>query len=192
MGKHRLRSKGGPSGANLDPIELNLMPFIDIFSLLCTFLLFSAVFVTVGIHEVQIPFFTNAAPPPKKKEDDRELTLKVDLKVESVDFSMAYSKAPTNEKSYTYPRTPEGLGNLHQRLVQTRTEFPEADKVTLFVEDPITYDEIVAVLDEIKLLKEGDPPVPQSPAPNQVEADPAQGPVANYLYSKVVMGNVVL
>ena len=41
---------------------------IDIFSLLCTFLLFSAVYVSIGIQTVQVPFFTNAASD--KKDDE--------------------------------------------------------------------------------------------------------------------------
>ena len=54
-----------PPGA----VELNVMPFIDIFSLLCTFLLMSAVFLSIGILEVQVPFLTNAAMSEAKKKE---------------------------------------------------------------------------------------------------------------------------
>lgn len=36
--------------------QLNIMPFIDIFSMLNTFLLISASFVSIGILKVQVPF----------------------------------------------------------------------------------------------------------------------------------------
>ena len=54
------------------------MPFVDIFSLLTTFLLFSAVFVKIGILEVQVPFLSNAAPPPDEKPS-RSISVNVDM-----------------------------------------------------------------------------------------------------------------
>ena len=54
--KRRKQKAGFVEGA---PVELNVMPFIDVFSLLTTFLLFSAAFITIGILEVQIHYFRN-------------------------------------------------------------------------------------------------------------------------------------
>ena len=57
--------------------ELNIVPFIDVFSMLNTFLLMTAVFTAIGIIEVQIPFLTSAPPP--KEELTRSLDVKVDM-----------------------------------------------------------------------------------------------------------------
>jgi len=75
-------------------IELNIMPFIDVFSLLNTFLLMSAVFLSIGILEVQIPFLTSA--PPEKKEDSRSLEIKVDMEKTKIEVTAAYNKPPIN------------------------------------------------------------------------------------------------
>ena len=62
-------------------VELNIMPFIDIFSMLNTFLLFSAVFLSVGVLEVQIPFLSNQ-PPPDDPKDSRLFQVNVDVSKE--------------------------------------------------------------------------------------------------------------
>ncbi len=64
-------------------IQLNIMPFIDVFSLLNTFLLMSAVFLAVGIIEVQIPFLTTA--PPDKKTDEKFCDVKVDMEKDKIE-----------------------------------------------------------------------------------------------------------
>ena len=63
-------------------IQLNIMPFIDVFSLLNTFLLMSAVFLSVGIIEVQIPFLTSAPP---EKQDEKFCDVKVDMEKEKIE-----------------------------------------------------------------------------------------------------------
>ena len=80
-----------------DSVELNIMPFIDIFSLLCTFLLFSAVFVAVGIHVVQVPFLSNAASE-KGEDNKRIMKVKVDVSVNRIDLTTSWSEAPVDEK----------------------------------------------------------------------------------------------
>ena len=53
MSRRKKRKK-----AAYNEIVLNIMPFIDVFSMLNTFLLYSAVFLAVGIIEVQIPYLS--------------------------------------------------------------------------------------------------------------------------------------
>ncbi len=55
--------------------ELNIMPFIDIFSMLNTFLLISAAFINLGIIKVQVPFLSNA--PQDKTKPTRTLEINV-------------------------------------------------------------------------------------------------------------------
>ena len=76
MAGHRKKKRMGADGGG--SIELNVMPFIDVFSLLTTFLLFSAVFVQIGILEVQVPFLSNSNPPDNSKPS-RDLSIKLDV-----------------------------------------------------------------------------------------------------------------
>ena len=165
--------------------ELNIMPFIDVFSVLTTFLLISAAFLSMGIIEVQIPFFTNA--PPSKEKPQRSLTINVEVEKTKIILKTEYTAAPVNKDEKEYELNEDGLDQLHRALVTLRQKEPDSDKVTLFSEDDVVYNDLVKVLDAIKNLKPDDPRI-------KVTDDK----VANterelgQLYKKVVMGSVIL
>lgn len=170
--------------------ELNVMPFVDIFSLLCTFLLFTAVFVSIAIHEVQVPFFSNAAPAREQKQE-RSLIVNIHLNKNEIALSTAYTRPPQSEDKKIFPRTDEGLRQFHQELVQLRRTNQNSDKATLFVEDSITYAELVSVLDQIKLLLPADEGF-QASAQASAQGSGGAQRREDGLFSKVVMGDVVL
>lgn len=177
--KNHVHPQGG-SG-----VELNVMPFVDIFSLLCTFLLFSAVFVTIGILQVQIPFLSNAAPEESEKNvKTRELILNVDVAKNSIELTTSYSSSPVNQKKTNYERTVAGLDDFHQDLVDLKNKHEDADKVTLFVDDEVLYDDLVKVLDKIKLRFPDDA--------GYVDGDESDRKDRSSLFPKVVMGNIIL
>ncbi len=174
--KHRKKALAG-----YEEPELNVMPFIDVFGLLTTYLLFSAVFVSVGIHEVQIPFFSNASPP--KESPQRSVSLKVEVEKEKIFLRTTWSPGPENPESFEYPNTKEGAAQLHDQLIRLKSQNPDTDLVTLFTEDDVTWSELNAVLDAVKLRWENDPVLP---AAGNEPRD------ATNLYRKVVMGSVIL
>ena len=165
-------------------VDLNLMPFIDVFSILTTFLLISAAFVSMGIIEVQIPFFTNA--PPSKDKPARLLDIKVDVEKTKVSLRTEYTVAPTNANERDYEFTDDGLDQLHRDLVSLRQKEPDSDKVTLFSDDDVLYQDLVRVLDAIKNLKPDDPKLTVNEEDGENERKLGQ------LYRKVVMGSVIL
>jgi len=167
--------------------ELNVMPFIDIFSMLNTFLLVSASFIGLGILEVQIPFFSNS-PEVKDEEPSRSMSIKVEIEPEVIFLKTSWSEAPINSTTEKYTLDPEGIEKLHQELIKLRTNVPKTDKVTLFSDDDVKYDEMILVLDAIKTLKETDPDIPIE------DEDSKSGPKVSgrFLYHKVTMGNVIL
>lgn len=166
-------------------VELNIMPFIDVFSLLNTFLLFSAVFVSIGIIEVQIPFFSNAPSEPQEEpKSSRTLAVKVEMSTSEVKLSSEWSEPPTEAQSWDYPLTDAGVADFHGQLVRIRVDEAEnVNKVDFFSEDDVTYDQLAQVLDAVKLRWEGDPLLP--------EAD-GHGPVELFLFEKIIMGDVLL
>lgn len=166
-------------------IELNIIPFIDVFSMLNTFLLFSAVFVATGILEVQIPFLSSAPPP--KEEGQRVLQIKIDAEKSKVQVITEYSKEPRNEQKFDFPNSKEGLDLMHERLVAIRKANPDQDKVTFFSEDDVIWENISAILDATKFRRPTDPVFPvKNPQTGEVEQD------QNFLFPKVVMGSVML
>ncbi len=167
-------------------VELNVMPFVDVFSLLTTFLLFSAVFLAIGILEVQIPFLSNTPPPPDKPA--RELEVKVDLERTKITLTTSYTAPPENEKNEVFQRDPDGISQMHQKLVGIRLQNPKLDKLSFFVEDDVTYAQMTEVLDAIKLRQPGDPEIPIPPDANEKQA----AVLKSALFPKVVMQSVML
>jgi biopolymer transport protein ExbD len=170
----------------LKAVELNVMPFVDVFSLLTTFLLFSAVFIQIGVLEVQIPFLSNAKPPDFQKPQ-REFEVKVDVSLEFVEINSSWTVAPIEERKKQFPRTKEGIAEFHRELLAIRTEHPDTDKLTMFADDEVIYKDLAEVIDAVKFLAEGESlPPPKNPETlKNSEAQPT-------LFPKVVMGSVML
>lgn len=164
--------------------ELNIMPFIDIFSMLNTFLLVSASFVNIGILTVQIPFLTNA-PPPKDKPQ-RSFSINVNVEKDKAELETKFSAEPVDRKTQEYKLDKDGLKSMHQELVKLRVAQKETDTVTVFSEDDVTYDNLVKVLDSIKALEPTDPPI------TIMDERLNQPRRSIELYEKVVLGSVIL
>lgn len=175
------RKKKRKSSVEEVSTELNIMPFIDIFSILNTFLLVSAAFVKIGLIEVQVPFMTNA-PPPKDKPP-RSLAINVAVDREKVELETRWDQPPEDLTKKEYTLQQGDLDRLHADLVQLRQKYPEFDKVDVFSEDDVKYKELVRVLDTIMLHRKGDP----------IFEDPSKkNGKGQFIYRKVVMAGVIL
>lgn len=167
-------------------VELNIMPFIDVFSMLNTFLLLSAVFFSIGMFEVQLPFFSNS-PETKQDKPVRSLDVKVNVEKEKVELTTSYTLPPANEKTDTYDITPEGMDRLHAALVEIRKANEDVKKVTLYCEDDVIYEQLVKVIDEVKSRRATDPVLYMTE-----DKSGARVETKEVLFPQVVMGSVVL
>ena len=167
-------------------VELMVMPFIDVFSILVTFLLTMAVFVSFGIIEVQIPFLSSE--PPKKEDSDRSFEVKVEMEKDKLRIVTSYSAPPKNEQIFRYEVNEAKIAEFHRKLIDIRLQNLETDKVTFFTDDDVVYEDIIEVMDAIKLRAETDPDIPIVNAKNEKEAEALK----SFLYPKVVMGSVIL
>ena len=169
-------------------VELNIMPFIDVFSMLNTFLLFSAVFLSVGIIEVQIPFLSTT--PPDKEKPTRALKINIDVAKEQITLETSYTTAPENPQKTSFTNNPQGHTDLHTKLVGIRKANPDTDKATVFSDDDVIWNNLSAVLDAVMLRQKEDPVfAAAADDKNTVRAD------ANaklFVYPKIVMGSVML
>lgn len=181
------KKKKKRQGTGYSDIQLNLMPFIDAFSILVTFLLMSAVFVTLGIVEVQIPFLSSTPPPDKPT---RSLSIKVDLEKDKIEVISEYSMAPKNREAKDFQVNEAGISAMHRHLVSVRSREPEADMVSLYTEDEVTYEDIAKVLDAIKFRQPNDPifPIKGIDGTSVQQKETA----ASFLFPKVVMSSVML
>ena len=170
------------------PIDLNVMPFIDVFSLLTTFLLFVAVFTHIGILEVQVPFLSNQLNKDKDQtKPKRSITVHVTLDNNTIAVESFFLDPPTNQKTQKFNMSEPGIAQMHNYLTQLRRDHPTTDKLSLFPTDDVDYESIVAVIDAIKFLKDTEPPISTSLTASEDEEQNAQ----NSLYPKVIIGNVL-
>jgi biopolymer transport protein ExbD len=166
----RLRKKYAPPQ---DDIELNVMPFIDVFSLLCTFLLFTAVFISIGIHVIQVPFLSNAT---SNLTSEKKEIKDIKLQMSQGDISLM-STFPDFEKK-TYALNAKGLKGLHEDLITLKGFEASPDKIDLYTDEDVLYEHIVLALDAIKTM------TPQEQKLHSFKTSD--------LYQKVILSSVIL
>jgi biopolymer transport protein ExbD len=167
-------------------IELNIMPFIDVFSLLNTFLLFSAAFFSLGMFEVQLPFFSNS-PETKETKPTRDLDVKVNVEREKIELTTSYTLPPTEEKTDNFSFGKEDLDQLHRKLVELRKANEDLKKLSLYCEDDVIYEDLTKVLDVVKSRYENDPVLYTKDDKTGERVD-----TKDTLFPQVVMGSVIL
>lgn len=129
------------------PAELLLVPMIDIFTVLVTFLLMTAVFSRTVILELKLPGPGSDASLPTKN-----LVLEVVLRKSGLtvqDRNSGHLK--------TLPRTAAGpydLAGLSEYLQEIKARFPQVTEATLLLESDIPYDELVQVMDTVRIIEQ--------------------------------------
>jgi len=180
------RKKKKRRGATFTDVELNIMPFIDVFSILNTFLLMSSVSLAIGLIEVQIPFLS--PNPPDKTDPPRSLEIKVDMEKEKISVISQWSKPPgNNETKREFDVSAVGAKEMHKYLVTLKQQDPKADRIQFFTEDDVIWNDMALMLDAVK-LREPDDPV----FPIEGKSDEERAMLASYLFPKVVLSSIML
>jgi biopolymer transport protein ExbD len=130
---------------NRKPAELLLVPMIDIFTVLVTFLLMTAVFSRTVILELKLPP-ANAefTPPPPGLQ--LEVVVRKDALVVDDRNSGPLASFPNRNGGYDYDA-------LSKYLQQVKTKFPEKTDATILLESDIPYDVVVQVMDRTRVLE---------------------------------------
>lgn len=133
---------------NRKPAELLLVPMIDIFTVLVTFLLMTAVFSRTVIMELKLP--TQSAelvePPPGL---ELEILLRSDM-VQVADRAAG----PLVTFPRSGPDAPYDLEGLSQYLQVVKAKYPDKTNATLLLEPEIPYDSLVQVMDAVRIVEQ--------------------------------------
>jgi biopolymer transport protein ExbD len=149
------------------PSELLLVPMIDIFTVLVTFLLMTAVFSRTVILELKLPTQATSfvEPPPG-------LVLEVHVRKTMLQVADRRSGPLAS-----FPRAgdaPYDLTGLSEYLQLVKARYPEMTEATLLLEPDIPYDHLVQVMDTVRVLEKRE----------------AGGPLAQYeLFPDVSLGD---
>ena len=134
--------------------ELNLVPFIDLMSVLITFLLITAVWSQVSMIQIGSSIYgkktpDQEAPPPPKNAD---IPLRLDVK------DMGFRLIVGSDK-YTFPKAALGydVEGLLNRLKQVKTTYPDKSDAVITVDDELAYENLILGMDT--LLQGGFPSI---------------------------------
>jgi biopolymer transport protein ExbD len=130
------------------PSELLLVPMIDIFTVLVTFLLMTAVFSRTVIMELKLP-----APGTPTDQPPPVLVLEVVLRQTGLTVQ---DRGSGELKSL--PRAsaaaPYDLAGLSTYLQTVKAQFPNLTEATLLLESDISYDHMVQVMDTVRIVEQ--------------------------------------
>ena len=130
------------------PAELLLVPMIDIFTVLVTFLLMTAVFSRTTILELSLPLQQSEfrEPPPGLQ---LEVMVRKNLLQVADRNSGPLATLPNGAAGYDY----EGLTSYLKRV---KEKFPEKVDASILLEKDTPYDILVQVMDRVRTFEAKD------------------------------------
>ena len=130
---------------NRRPAELLLVPMIDIFTVLVTFLLMTAVFSRTVVLQLNLPT-ANAALPDLPQDLQLEVLVRHNL-LEVADRNTGPLKdIPNTATGPDY----EGLTDF---LKQVKAKFPTKTDATVLLEKDTAYDIVIQVMDRVRVFE---------------------------------------
>lgn len=127
------------------PEELNVTAFMNLMVVLVPFLLISAVFNQITIHDLNLPALTESVAEPK--DDKPTLVLEVVIRKDSLDVQ--------DRNSGRLRLIPNGAGGhdfaaLKEKLREIKAQFPAVTAATLLLEQDVPYDILIQAMDALR------------------------------------------
>jgi biopolymer transport protein ExbD len=124
--------------------DLNVVPMIDMMTILVVFLIFSAVFTRTNILELNLPA-ANAEVPDLPKGLNLEVIVRKD-RVEVADRGTGVLKSLPKTETYDY-------ANLSQFLQLVKSKYPDTTSASILMEADISYDTMVQMMDTVRVFR---------------------------------------
>jgi len=127
------------------PSELTLVSMIDIFTVLVTFLLMTAIFSRTVVLDLKLPS-NNASFPELPKGLNLEIIIRDNL-LQVADRGTGPLR--------TLPNTPQGydLDGLTEYLKFVKSRYPDKTEATILLEPQTPYDTLVQVMDRTRVVE---------------------------------------
>jgi len=158
------------------PAGLLLVPMIDIFTVLVTFLLMTAVFARITILQIDLP----SAADGKVAEPTFRLEVIVRKNgLELTNGNAVIATIPTVNGEYD-------LKTLSELALSLKRENPHVDNASVLLEEDVKYDSLIQVMDAIRST-EVPAAAAESNLSNQDQGDPQ--PTRVPLFTKIAVGD---
>ncbi|MCB0348733.1 MAG: biopolymer transporter ExbD [Bdellovibrionales bacterium] len=134
---------GGGSGRNVS-VDVNIIPFIDLMSVIIIFLLITAVWTQVSMIQLGSSVYGKAQdqsqPPPK--EIDPPIPVEVYVTANSYIITL-------DKKKYTISKVEEGYDkkSLFEQLKMFKQKFNDKKDAIVTVADDVIYNDMVEAMD---------------------------------------------
>jgi biopolymer transport protein ExbD len=130
------------------PQELLLVPMIDIFTVLVTFLLMTAVFSRTVVLQLNLP-------PSQTEFKEPPPGLQLEVMVRK-DMLMVADR--NSGPLHAVPNTPQGYDydGLTQYLKFVKAKFPDKTDASVLLEPDTPYDTLVQVMDHVRVFETGE------------------------------------
>ncbi len=146
--------ESGGKGARKVAIELNLVPFIDLMSVLITFLLITAVWSQVSMIQIGSSLYgkKNAEQPSPIIPPDAETALRLDISAKGYELTIGQQivKLPAREGQYNE-------AGLAAQLAKAKLLHPTKLDSAIAMADSLPYERLIKGMDV--LLKSGFPQI---------------------------------
>jgi biopolymer transport protein TolR len=135
---------GGESGGRKRNIELNLVPFIDLMSVLITFLLITAVWTQVSMIQIGSSLYgkRNEDQPSPTPPPNADVVLKIDVK--EIGYVLTVGRQVISLPLINQQFDDAGLVAQLQRVKQL---YPEKVDAIVTVADVIPYEQLIKSMD---------------------------------------------
>ncbi len=127
------------------PSELQLVSMIDIFTVLVTFLLMTAIFSRTVVMDLRLPS-NNASFPELPKGLNLEVIVHDDSLVVADRGTGPLHTLPNNAKGYD-------LDGLTEYLKFVKSRYPDKTEATILLEPQTPYDTLVQVMDRTRIVE---------------------------------------
>lgn len=164
--------------------ELNLAPMLDIIVSIIPMLLMSVVFIHVKVIETPVPqVVEQAIAAANEKNKDQVQILLSASKQSGFRFTIT-EKGSTKETVVALKGNEFDLEGLHKETLRLKKNYPDVFRLELNPGENVPLNEIVAIMDSIRMINTGEPKV----VFNDVETGkPIE---TNLMFPDIVFGNV--
>jgi biopolymer transport protein ExbD len=142
---------GGEGGGGSQDFELNLAPIIDCFTVLITYLLVSASFISLSVFEVGVSANGEASPEQVQSSETpmnmeilltgtKEVSLKLTGGAEKLDLLIPVASVNGNWD----------LDGLNTQIQQAKAKYPALQDTSLSAESAVRYKEVIKVIESVK------------------------------------------
>ncbi len=163
-------------------IQINLVPMLDALVTMISFLMYTMAFLSLNMIESPLPMVSSEQNEVQLKEKPLQLTLS--MGASDILIWSPFDMIP----QASIPNHPDGsadLLKLHEKLIEIKQKFPSEKKMILVPKNDSTYDAIVGVLDQSRILDKTDPVISMKDEKTGVMVQVKE------LFPDVVFGNLL-